>query len=299
MSYATQAQAVGALADTEVAALQAQAVTYRSAIAVLKAQILALQTQPVIPPLTEPALPTALPSGCTKELFRTSFDTPVALGGFVPDGNSNLPASNPYGNVLRMYPGWPDTRGKMTGMGWGGIYSAPKCVSVHDGLLDVNLHSEGGQFYGAAISPKLAAPFLYGQIDVCFSMENCSTGKIAPLLWPDTDVWADGEIDFPESDPLGGPATGFMHFVGDPGNKDSRPMSGVDLSKLNVFSVVWRAGVVKFLVNGVQVGADCTHAVPAKPMHYVFQCESTLVSATKLDTTKSGRVKVAWMRVCQ
>jgi hypothetical protein len=123
----------------------------------------------------------------------------VAVGGF----------PGPYGATWseNYADGTPDTAAQQVPKGErkSGYYPS-KVLSVHDGFLDMYLHSENGISMGAAPSPRVGGATMrpwnsqvYGRYSVPFRADALAGYKLAWLLWPDSKQWPqDGEIDFPE-----------------------------------------------------------------------------------------------------
>ena len=61
--------------------------------------------------------------------------------------------------------------------------------------------------------------------------------KAAPLLWPASDKWEEGEVDFPEGN-LSGTATAYNHKVGDPSKNDVEIQTGAKLADKHVYAIV-------------------------------------------------------------
>jgi Glycosyl hydrolases family 16 len=145
-----------------------------------------------------------------RQIFTDDFTTDVPLGSFPAAVSSKWTA----------YPSpWKDTS-KF------GTYSPTKVISVHDGILDKNIHTENGVAMVAAIQPKLAAPVTYGRYAVRFRFDSTVGYKIAWLLWPDSNnSKRDGEIDFPEMNLDSSTAMAFNHHTNNTGagDQDFRP----------------------------------------------------------------------------
>jgi len=188
-----------------------------------------------------------------------------------------------------------------------GIYNSAKTVSEHDGLLDIWIHSEGGQRYVAAPIPKLGDTF--GQrISVCMRADRIPGYKLAFLLWPDEGPGNHhGEINFPEGKltPTG-EAFGFMHY-------DPKPSSGKQQDAYNTrtssvdwhrYTLEWDPGAagsqsddyVAFYLDGRLVGRSTGAEVPDGPMHYIMQIE-TYLAGQELDGHPEGHVQLDWVTI--
>ena len=125
--------------------------------------------------------------------------------------------------------------------------------------------------------------------------------KIAFLLWPDSNNWADGEIDFPETDE---PAAGkhlyaALHPIGSHGVAGSPTVvpTSADAagSGWHTARIDWVPGGVTYYLDGAKV-VTLTKGVPTTPFHLVFQVESQLSSTPPPDST-AGHVQVDWVRI--
>jgi hypothetical protein len=180
--------------------------------------------------------------------------------------------------TIEHYPApWRDTSGN-------GQYS-DAYVSVRDGVLRKRLHTSGGTHHVAALAPKVPGSpgFLqgqtYGRYSVRFRVPAPIPGyKVAWLLWPDSDDWNEGEINFPEADLRDGANVhAFNHLIGNP--------------RINAYALdtrqpmvhgAWREAVIewspdsiRYLIDGQEVGRT-SESVPSTAMHWVLQTETQL-----------------------
>ena len=102
-----------------------------------------------------------------------------------------------YGSDMRGYSGFSDTTGR-------GTYSPDSVLSVADGKLHYFLHSESGNPRVASVIPFGYSGQVYGRYSIRFRSDSLPGYKIAFMLWPTSDEWRDGEIDWPEGQ-LNGP----------------------------------------------------------------------------------------------
>src|ERR1035437_1839854 len=143
----------------------------------------------VTPPLLGPSgvlMPTGDIPGW-HQVFADNFTQNVPLGSFP------AAVASTWGNS---YPdGWTDTTKN-------GTYMPSKVVSIANGVMNLNLHTENGVHMVAAPVPTIpGAPgseggLLYGRYVIRFRADAVPGHKTAWLLWPDSETWpADGEID--------------------------------------------------------------------------------------------------------
>ncbi len=197
------------------------------------------------------------------------------------------------------FDGTPDTAGQQQKTNSG--YYPSKVLSVHDGVLDMYLHTENGVSMGAAPAPKLEKtserPYnsqLYGRYSVRFSADALKGFKVAWLLWPDSEQWPqDGEIDFPEGD-LAGFLFAAMHGTDPSGKAIDNFQTQSSFTSWHTATTEWSPGRVEFFLDGRSIGVS-TSATPNKPMHYILQTESCLPVCPLPET--SGHVYVDWVAI--
>ncbi|WP_240684860.1 glycoside hydrolase family 16 protein [Arthrobacter nitrophenolicus] len=181
-------------------------------------------------------------------------------------------------------------------------YFPSKVLSVHDGVLDMYLHSENGVAMGAAPSPRFAGatepPYnsqLYGRYSVRFKADALQGFKAAWLLWPVSKQWPrDGEIDFPEGD-LSKVIYAAVHGLDAGGthvNEVLRP--NVPFTSWHTATTEWSPGKLEFFLDGRSIGV-ITSLVPNTPMRYLLQTESCLTGCPAPDV--KGHVYVDWVAI--
>jgi beta-glucanase (GH16 family) len=203
-------------------------------------------------------------------VFSDDFNTPAAAGQFL----------NVYSSKWGTYDGFKDT-------GHLGMYSN-NVISVAGGALDMYLHTENGV-------PQVAAPvpFIhggwggqqYGRYSVRFRADSLPGYKTAWLLWPDSDNWSDGEIDFPEGD-LNGTIYAFDHEVGNPSNNAMAVNTGASFTDWHTATTEWTPAGVKFYLDGNLVGSSTVS--PSVPMHLILQTETSGAP----DASVAGHVQI-------
>jgi beta-glucanase (GH16 family) len=221
------------------------------------------------------------------QVFTDDFTTNVPLGSFPSAVSAKWYA----------YPSpWTDTSGN-------GTYDPQKVVSVHDGVMDLWLHSENGVHYVAAPVPivqpgthSYGSGQLYGRFTVCFKADAVPGYKTAWLLWPNSDQWpGDGEIDFPEGS-LTGSIAAFMHWQGGTSgsSQDAYGTSAPEAGAWHVATVEWTRTACRFLLDGTTIGTSTDPAkIPSTTMHWVLQTETQ--GSTPPSDTASGHVLVDWV----
>lgn len=241
-------------------------------------------------PSASPALPLgpsgeAMPRGDLtgwRQVFADDFDNDVALGGFPVAVRGKWGAYED---------GWPDTSKR-------GTYSPTKVVSIGNGLMDLHLRTDQGVHMVAAPMPVIHGPgaqggMLYGRYAVRFRADPIPGYKVAWLLWPDSENWSDGEIDFPEGD-LDQTVTAFMHHKGKPTNQDAFPTE-VSFVDWHTSVMEWTPTAVRFLLDGALIGESTDRKlIPDVPMHWVLQTETALGQRVP-DPAAAGHVQIDWV----
>ncbi|WP_439692318.1 family 16 glycosylhydrolase [Curtobacterium sp. SP.BCo] len=180
--------------------------------------------------------------------FVEDFDVPAVAGTL----------SNAYKQAWQPYPD-----------GTSGIYVPSKTVSVHDGVMDVAL---GGAGAAGTFGSTTGA---YSHVGGSFSVRAKATGGdgngAAFMLWPSSDKWSDGEIDFPEGNFESRPSA-FQHSM-TPGQEAERTQldSGVSWRDWHTYTIDWDPGKsVTYKVDGNVIGT-ITHDVPTTEHRFMFQ----------------------------
>ena len=218
-------------------------------------------------------------------IFNDDFVTNAAIGSF---------------GVA--YPRWDLSYNAFTDTSGNGLYDPSTVISAKNSVMDFFIHTSGGVHRVCAPGPILPGKStafnsgdgqLYGRYSVRFRSESIPAYKVAWLLWPDSDVWADGEIDFPEGD-LDSTINAYSHHTGDPTQQDAFESLGT-FTPWHTSTVEWTAGQVKFYFDNILVGTSTTN-VSSSPMHWVLQTETNL-SGTSINDATSGHIQIDWVAV--
>lgn len=170
--------------------------------------------------------------------------------------------------------------------GTSGKYYSDDIVSVHGGNMDVYF----GQKKGAA-GTFGTRDGSWGHVGGTFSIRAKQVGSasegIAVMLWPTSDVWGDGEIDFPEGK-LNGDAHVFHHKVSP---NDPQESYGYNLGNTwgtwHTYTAVWVKGVsVKYYVDDV-LKFTVTKDVPTTAHRFMFQTGNA---------GRGGHLIIDWVR---
>jgi Glycosyl hydrolases family 16 len=240
------------------------------------------------------AVPVGDLPGWTQVFVEDFTDGDVPLGGFPGIYGSRWHETYPDGA--------PDTHAKTQpkDQRTSGYYPS-KVLSVHDGVLDMFLHSENGVSMGAAPSPRFAGatqpPYnsqLYGRYSVRFKADSLPGFKVAWLLWPVSKQWPQhGEVDFPEGD-LSKVIYAALHGIGPDGHRFDVFRPNVPFTDWHVATTEWSPGRIEFFLDGISIGV-ATSMVPETPMRYILQTESCLTGCPAPEA--SGHVYVDWVAI--
>ena len=238
---------------------------------------------PTPTPTQNPAPSTAMPVGDLpgwKQNYKQDFTQPAALGQ----------VGNVYGMSMRGYDGFNDTSGK-------GLYAPDKVLSVSNGNLNYHLHTENG-------TPLVATPVLndyagqkYGRYSVRFRSDTMPGYKIAFLLWPSSDNWNEGEIDWPEGS-LGEKMRPASAVPGTYNNgsmlfqPEKEYFTPTDSKGWHTATTEWTPTGVKFYWDG-QLVAQTDKAVPQTNFRWALQAETEL-TGSKPDPSVAGNLQVDW-----
>jgi hypothetical protein len=222
-----------------------------------------------------------------RQLFVEDFTRPAPLGTFMTDAY--------YGpRFARTYPyPWKDTSKN-------GTYDPAKTLAVADGRLDVDLYTAGSEICVAAVEPTLPLTSrgqTYGRYAIRFRADAVPGYKTAWLLWPDSGLRSEGEIDFPEGN-LDGTIRAYMHHASNDGTGTSLGVqdafrSSAGYPDWHTAVIEWSPGLVRFFLDGILLGTS-TSQVPSRPMHWVIQTETALGGVVP-SPSAAGHVEIDWV----
>jgi hypothetical protein len=190
-------------------------------------------------------------------------DVGVFRQSFVEDFDVDAAADGPFlRTYARSFQPYAD--------GTGGRYWCGSQISAHDGVMDVRLDGERGAA-GAFGRPEDAWSHVGGR----FSMRARAIGGdgngVAVMLWPGSDIWADGELDYPEGNFDAGPGLNHHSMVPGRENEATSIGCGVDWREWHTYATEWIPGVsVRYLLDDEEL-ATVTEHVPTTPHRYMFQ----------------------------
>ena len=259
-----------------------------------------------VPPPPPPPSPSGEPMPTTdipgwEIAWSEDFNKPAAEGKI----------RDVYGDKMMFYPPTAGTA-FYTDTSKRGHYEAQN-FSAEGSLLRLHVYTstDGIHHVGAwlpTLSAKDAAHGQYGSVTngrfaVRFRSDPLSTYKQAWMLWPMDGKWPEhGEIDFPERSLNGDTLQGFMHregalpeSQGGLGGKDQDRVSvAFDKTKWHTCVTEWEMGkVCKFFLDGKLLGTF-TDRVPAHPMRWTLQTETSLDKTQPINNSVHGYVEVDW-----
>ncbi len=242
---------------------------------------------PTVPPVTPGTDSSDLPIGDLPgwhQTYRQDFSTDAAVGE----------VGRVYGQHMRGYDAVPDTSGR-------GRYTPDRVLSVSGGALRYSLHTENGRPLVAAPVPLGWDGQVYGRFSVRLRTNDTSGYKLSFLLWPTSNDWDEGEVDFPEGNlghaPYGasvkkGSLTPQGNVSWDP---DTVAVCPTDISEWHVATTEWRPGLVRWLWDGVEVGRTTSPAtVPDTAFRWVLQAETSDWNVVP-SPSSVGDVQVDWL----
>ncbi|MDM7891281.1 glycoside hydrolase family 16 protein [Curtobacterium caseinilyticum] len=216
-----------------------------------------------------------------KQTYRQDFTTAAPRG--------TVAAKYPG---MGLYDGFSDTSGQ-------GRYAPSKVLSVQNGVLDFWLRSDRGQPLAAAVMPDGYKPHRTGRLSIRYKTTKTPGYKFVVMLWPSSDNWNEGEIDWPEA-ALGNrprPASavpGTMTARGMTFQPERETFAATDTTAYHVATTEWDRNIVRFYWDGKLV-ASTTKAVPTKPMRVTLQAETDI--GVRVPATASGHVSVDWVAI--
>ncbi|OII10438.1 hypothetical protein BIU97_09885 [Curtobacterium sp. MCBA15_009] len=200
-----------------------------------------------------PAAASSAPRGDVgnfRQTVREQFSTKAAAGGQF---------ASTYAKTWQPYPD-----------GTGGMYFSGSQISAHNGYMDVRLDGKRGAA-GTFGTPKGAWSHKGGKFTVRAKATGGDGNGAAFMLWPSSDVWSDGEIDYPEGNFDARPMV--HHHSMRPGREAAATSTdtGVDWRRWHTYSIEWIPGKsVRYRLDG-KVISTVTHDVPRTEHRYMFQ----------------------------
>lgn len=206
------------------------------------------------------------PAGGAAPTFSEDFDTPAAAGG----------------QFAATYAGsWQPYPDGMSGKYWSG-----EVISAHDGIMDVAMDGKRGAA-GTFGTPDGAWSHVGGTFSVRARASGGDDNGAAFMLWPTSNVWSEGELDFPEGT-FQGTVGAFSHSMV-PGQERNAIGLHTDATwrQWHTYTTEWIPGVsVRYFVDGELVLTVTKH-VPTTAHRFMFQIG---------DYGKPGHLEIDWVK---
>jgi putative cell wall-binding protein len=250
---------------------------------------------------TPPVHPVASAPPAASTALAVSTAMPVGnLPSWTQNATQDFSASAAFGRVaavygaeMRGYAGFKDTSGH-------GLYTPDSVLSVTNGSLDYYLHTSAGVPQVATAIPFGYTGQTFGRYSIRFRSDNLPGYKIAFLLWPSSNNWNEGEVDWPEgnlastmsphSAKRGSISAGEMTFDA----LSSYATSATDSSTWHVATTEWTPGVIKFYWDGALVSQTVVSAgVPTTKFRWTLQAE-TQTDGVMPSVNTAGHLQVDW-----
>jgi hypothetical protein len=214
-------------------------------------------------------------SAAWTQVYRQDFNQSVALGGW----------PGPYAGNVNALEGCCEAGGNTV---W---YNSKQTLSVHDGVLDAWAHKRlqpdgNWRIMGSWVSPTVpnGDNILYGRIIMRMGVfpegpDGMQNWWVSNLLFAKSNVWADGEVNWPESEMASyGVPVAFVHDIApkDPHNNCSIQYNkAFSILGWHTYYLDWTPSGFGFYIQNdggpvVQIGSSSC-ALPTKPMNYVSQ----------------------------
>ncbi|WP_159573048.1 glycoside hydrolase family 16 protein [Curtobacterium sp. 18060] len=182
--------------------------------------------------------------------FSVDFDTPAAADG---------PFAATYAQSWQPYPD-----------GTGGRYWSGSQISAHDGYMDVALDGEHGAA-GTFGTPEDAWSHVGGTFSIRARATGGADNGVAVMLWPTSDDWGDGEVNFPEGNFDSTPRVFHHSMVPGHEKRFDHYNTRVSWSSWHTYTMEWIPGrAVNYYLDGELVYTVARN-VPSSPHRYMFQ----------------------------
>jgi beta-glucanase (GH16 family) len=144
-------------------------------------------------------------------------------------------------------------------------------------------------------SPASFCKTTYGRYSIRFKVTGAGGYGTAMMLWPNSDTWSDGEIDYPEGDFDG--TMQIFHHTMDPvkcadgcSETDYSFNTGVGFREWHTANTEWLPGKVSYYLDG-NLLHTVTTSVPATGHRMTIQMAPTSAPAT------SGHFLIDWVAI--
>jgi hypothetical protein len=171
--------------------------------------------------------------------------------------------------------------------GTGGKYFNNALISAHDGIMDIALNGTQGAA-GSFGPPETCWGDTYGRYSIKFKAEGAEGNGTAMMVWPSSDVWGDGEIDFPEGN-LDGTFHAYQHPLNCSDCSSSvNADSNTTFADWHVATTEWSPAGVNYYVDGELIMAT-TDDNPSTDHRWTIQV------APVEDNAQPGHLLIDWV----
>ncbi len=169
--------------------------------------------------------------------------------------------------------------------GTGGKYY--KVISAHDGVMDITLDGTKGAA-GSFGPPDRCWGGIYGRYSIRFKADGAQGNGTAIMVWPSSNIWGDGEIDYPEGN-FGDQLHVFHHPMNctDCSSSDGYA-TGAKFSDWHTATTEWTSASVKYYLDDVLI-KTVTHDVPKTDHRYTLQV------APNASQVSAGHMLIDWV----
>jgi len=257
---------------------------------------------------TQPTQPTPTPT----QPAPTPTPTPVPTNpaGTIPTGNvssngvnwvpvmsedfTKTAGTNEVATKYKdTFPVYPDGSGD-------GKYLPGQVLTAHDSVLDFHMRHIGNVDAGAAgqfISNTGDWAYTGGRFSIRFKATGNAAGYgSAFILWPESQNWGEGEIDFPEGE-LTGNTNLYQHNLGNNPGGTSLQKEGIsNWSDWHTATVEWVPGkTLRYYMDGKLIAQETNPANIPTTMHsWVVQTGPMDGSANGAPDSSDGHLLIDW-----
>jgi hypothetical protein len=215
------------------------------------------------PSASPTSTPTATPTSAPSDDSAPIGDVGPFVQSFVEDFDTTAASNGPFAKAYA--DSWQPYAD-----GTGGEYYSGSQISAHDGYMDVALDGSHGAA-GTFGTPDDAWSHVGGKFTIRARAVGGTGNGVAVMLWPSSNVWADGEIDYPEGN-FEDTAHVYQHSM-TPGQEATAQSytTGIKWSDWHTYSEEWIPGKsMKYYLDGVLVFST-TSNVPTTGHRFMFQ----------------------------
>jgi hypothetical protein len=212
-------------------------------------------------------------------VFNEDFDTTAALGQF----------RNTYVN-----------RFHLNNEGEGGKYFGDQTVTAQNSLMDVYFHHINGAdagFAGRFLNPNGEWAFKGGRFDIRYRVTGSPEGYGAAfMLWPQSEIWGEGEIDYPEGELTSSQGLNQHALGSNPGSKTLMAGNVANWSDWHTASIEWVPGVsMRYYMDDKLVGTEINPSnVPTTEHAWIIQAAANNESVDGAPDSSSGHLQIDW-----